>query len=101
MVVIARMIVIVVVPIAFSTPAMFVFIPPAVAMVPAIAACSGQFGAVLCGLGTVPAVMFDGFMELVIGASDAFLAVIFCAQRGRCCKKQDYAETRGRKNPRA
>ena len=75
-------VVIVVVPIAIRTPAVAVFIPPAMAVFPAPRTGFGKFVPILCGLRAVPAVVLGGFMKFVIRASDTLLAVIVCAQRG-------------------
>jgi len=75
------MFVIVVVPIMLGTPAVAVFIPPAMAVLPAPGAGFRQFMAILRRLWAVPTMMFGGFMELVIRAGDPLLAVVVRAQR--------------------
>jgi hypothetical protein len=74
-------VVIVVVPIAIRAPAMAVFIPPAMAVFPTPGARLGKLMAILRGLRAVPTMMLGGFMELVIRAGDAPLAVVVRAQR--------------------
>jgi hypothetical protein len=75
-------VVIVVVPVAVTAPAVAVFIPPAMVMFPTPGAGFGKFVPILCGLRAVPAVVLGGFMKFVIRASDTLLAVIVRAQRG-------------------
>jgi hypothetical protein len=76
LVVVVIMIVIVVIPIAIRAPAVSVFIPPAMAMFPTPGAGFRQLMAILGGLRAVPSVMLGGFMEFVIRAGNALLAVI-------------------------
>ena len=79
--VVVAMFVIVVVPIMLGAPAMAVFIPPTMSMLPAPGAGFRQFMAILRGLRAVPTMMLGGFMEFVIRAGDALLAVVVRAQR--------------------
>lgn len=74
-------VVIVVVPITIRAPAVAIFIPPAMAVFPTPFARFCQSMAILRGLRAVPTVMLSGFMELVIRAGDALLAVVVRAQR--------------------
>ena len=69
-------VVIVVVPVTIGSPAVAVFIPPAMTVLPAPGACLGQFVAILCGLRAVPAVVLDCFMKFVIRVGYALLAVV-------------------------
>lgn len=69
-------VVIVVVPVAIRTPTVPVFIPPAMAVFPAPGAGFGQFVAILRGLRAVPSMVLCGFMEFVVRAGDAPLAVV-------------------------
>ena len=82
------MFVIVVVPIMLGAPAMAVFIPPAMAVFPAPGTRFGKLMAILGGLRAVPTMMLGGFMEFVIGAGDAPLAVVVRAQRGRAREEE-------------
>ena len=74
-------VVIVIVPVTIGAPAVAVFIPPAMAVLPTPGACFRQFVAVLRGLRAVPAMVLDCFMKFVIRVGDALLAVIIRAQR--------------------
>ena len=74
-------VVIVVVPVAVGAPTVAVFIPPAVRVFPAPGAGFRQLVAPLGGLRAVPTVPFGGFVELVVDAGDAPLAVVVRAQR--------------------
>ena len=76
MIVVAWMIVVVIIPIAFGVPAMVFFTPPTMAVIPARAASRGKLGTILGRLGTVPTVMLCGFVELVIGVGNTLLTVI-------------------------
>lgn len=81
-------VVIVVVPIAIRAPAAAVFVPPAMAMFPAPGPRFGKLMAILCGLRAVPTMMLGGFMEFVIRARDAPLAVVVRAQRSGASEKE-------------
>jgi hypothetical protein len=69
-------VVIVIVPIAIRAPAVSVFVPPAMAVVPAPGARFRQFVAILRNLWAVPTMMFGGFVKLVVRPDDALLAVV-------------------------
>jgi len=71
---IAVVIVVVIIPIAVGAPAMVVFVPPPVCVRPAILACLVQLVARLFHLPALPAVMFGGFVNPVIGFGDFPLA---------------------------
>ena len=75
------MVVIVVVPIMLGAPAVAIFIPPAMGMLPTPGPRLGQFRAILCNLRAVPAVMFGSFVKFVIRANDALLTVVIRAHR--------------------
>jgi hypothetical protein len=70
------MVVIVVIPIAIVVPAVSVLVPPTMRMSPAILASLVQFMARMVGLAAVPAMMLDGFMQLVVRAGDATLTIV-------------------------
>jgi hypothetical protein len=84
------MIVIVFVPIAIRVPSPRVFIPPAMAVFPAPFARGNQLSALCRCFGAVPAVFFRGFVELVIDANDALLAVVIGSRLWRA-KQQEGA----------
>ena len=69
-------IVVVVIPIAIGVPATAVFIPPAMAIVPAAFPRLVQIVASAVRLSAVPAVMLHGFVESVVGFGDSALAPI-------------------------
>jgi hypothetical protein len=77
MVAIVAAIMVVLVPVTLSAPAMSVFIPPTVVMAPAKLSGFVQFGAGTVGLRAMPAVMFGGFVKPMIRPDDALLAVVF------------------------
>jgi hypothetical protein len=78
-------IVIVVIPIAVGVPAVAVFIPPTVPPAPAVFARFTQVVARMIGLPAVPAVMLNGFVQLVVRPGDSPLAisVVFCGRPRR------------------
>lgn len=69
-------IVVVVIPIAIGVPAVSFHVPPAVAMLPAIFASFAQFMARMLGLFAVPAMVFHGFVNAMVGAYDSLLAIV-------------------------
>jgi hypothetical protein len=95
-VVIAVMIMVVVIPITIRTPAMSVFIPPAMIGIPAVLARIVQLMAPLFSLLTLGAVMLDSFVQFVIGFRDASLAVVISAHLRRACKHEKASQCRGR-----
>src|SRR5206468_11359469 len=60
--------------IAIGMPAVAVFVPPAMALIPAAFACFAQFMTRTIRLPAVPAVMFHGFVEFVVRLDNAPLA---------------------------
>ncbi|MGH9712264.1 MAG: hypothetical protein ACRD5M_03085 [Candidatus Acidiferrales bacterium] len=90
--VIVIMVVVMIIPVAIAVPAMPVFVPPLVIPVPAILADLMQNVTSVFRLGAVPAVMFGGFVEFVIGFGNATLTICFISNRPRsCCKEQKTA----------
>jgi hypothetical protein len=73
-VVISAMIMVVIIPVAVSMPTMCVLIPPLVCVRPAIFARFVQLLAGIDGLSALPAIMFGGFVQPVVGLSNAPLA---------------------------
>jgi hypothetical protein len=69
-------IVIVVIPIAFRVPAVAVFVPPTMALVPAVFPRLTQFVAGTIRLPALPTVMLHGFVEFVVRLGDAALAAM-------------------------
>jgi hypothetical protein len=85
-IVIVVAIVIVIVPIALGVPAAIIFIPPAVAVFPAVGARIRKFMAPAFGLRTPPAVFVDGLMKLVVRFNDAPLTgVVVRPDNARAC----------------
>jgi hypothetical protein len=78
-------IVIVVIPIAVSVPAVAVFIPPTVPPAPAVFSRFMQIVPRMIRLPAVPTVMFNGFVQSVIRPGDSPLAisVVFCGRPRR------------------
>lgn len=68
---VAIMVVIVIIPIALGVPAVTIFVPPAVSVFPAVGARVRKFMPPAFGLRTLPAVLLDSFMKLVIRFADA------------------------------
>jgi hypothetical protein len=77
------MVVVVIVPVLLIVPAMLVFIPPFVVLVPAALARLMQFMSRVFGLGTLWAMVFDGFVQSMIGADNAMLALVVVGVRAR------------------
>jgi hypothetical protein len=69
-------IVIVIIPIAFRVPAVAVFVPPTMALVPAVFPRFTQFVAGTIRLLALPTVMLHGFVEFVVRLGDAALAAM-------------------------
>jgi hypothetical protein len=82
-------IVVVVIPVTISVPAMVIFAPPAMAVLPAIFAGFVKFTTVFGGFWAVPAVVFHGFMEPVVGPCDTLLAVIVVGTQCGCTKGEE------------
>ena len=78
-VVIVVVIMVAVVPITIRAPAVSIFIPPAMAVLPTPGAGFRQFMTIFRGLGTIPAVMLGGFVKLMVCPDDALLAVVVSA----------------------
>jgi hypothetical protein len=70
------LVVIMVIPIAFRMPAMLMFIPPSLPGSPAILAHFAQFMTPTFGLLTPVAVTLNGFVQPVVGARNAALAIV-------------------------
>lgn len=87
--VIAVVIMIVLIPIAFRVPPVFVLIPPAMAVFPAVGARLSKLMAPVISLGTLPAMFGNGFMEMMICLDDTLLAIVFCPRGAR--SKQESA----------
>jgi hypothetical protein len=89
-------IVIVVIPIAVGMPAVAVFVPPAMPLVPAAFPRFAQFVPRMVRLPAVPAVIFDSFVQPMIRFGDAPLAtIIVVGGCPRCSCECQQAEKRG------
>jgi hypothetical protein len=82
-IVIAAVIVVVIVPVALGMPAMVVFVPPPVCVRPAVFTRFTQLVARVDRFSAVPAVMFSGFMQPMIGFGDAPMTGLFIGSHGR------------------
>jgi hypothetical protein len=69
-------VVIMVVPIAFRMPAMLMFIPPSMTGAPAVLPRFVEFMTPTFGLLAPVAVMLDGFVQPVVRARNAALAIV-------------------------
>ena len=85
-------IMVVVIPITIRAPAMSIFVPPAVAVLPTPGARFRQLMAIFRGLRAIPAVMLCGFVELMVCVDDALLAVVIGANRRGTHKEQCSAQ---------
>jgi hypothetical protein len=90
-------------PIAFGAPTLGIGVPPPMAVGPAIFASLGKLVTGVVGFGTAIAMVLDSFVESVVSAVNAFLAVVFisaegggCAECGKgregCCDQSGFAE---------
>jgi len=91
-------IVVMLIPITICVPAVGIFIPPAVLVLPAIGACFGKLVAPVFGLGALPAVMLNGFMKLLVSLDDAFLTIIARPDKRRSNEKKGGGKRRGSKH---
>ena len=87
-------VVVVLVPIPFGVPSLSVFIPPAVAVFPAPFPRSDECPALFLCLGTVPAVLLSGPVQLMIDVNDSLLAVLLIGTRMRRAKQDGRAGQR-------
>src|SRR5712671_328927 len=81
-------IVIVIIPVAVRAPTVTVFIPPAVIAGVAILAGFVELTASLVGLAAVATMVFNGFMETMIGPGNALLAIVVGAQTRSASEEQ-------------
>jgi hypothetical protein len=87
-VVIPIMVMIVFVPIAICVPAVSVFIPPFVDVVPAIFASLVELMPRIACLAAVPPMMLNSFVDLVICPSESMLAGVIVGRRSRRSAQQ-------------
>ena len=83
--------VVVLVPIAFLVPAVLVFIPPLMALAPAMFPCRVQFTTLVICLSAVAPVFFDCFVEFMLRVDDPALASvdIFRLKARQCGAQQN------------
>jgi hypothetical protein len=86
--IVAIAVVIVVIPIALGAPAMAVFVPPTMTVLPAILAGLAQIAARVVGLLALASMMLDGFMETMIRSRNAPLAIVIGAQSWHAGEEQ-------------
>jgi len=89
-------IVVVLVPIMFRAPPMFVFVPPAVTVLPAVFTGFMQFVTPVFSLLAVAAVVLDGFVQLVVCVSDSLLTIVIRANNTSSRQKHGSCERQGR-----
>ena len=82
-VLVAVAVMIAVIPIALGMPAMCVFIPPSVTDAPAVLPRFVQFMTPAFGLLAPVAMMLNGFVQLVVRARNAALAIAFVSAHNR------------------
>jgi hypothetical protein len=81
-------VVIVIVPITISVPAVPIFIPPAVVVFIAVGAGFPEFVPPVFGLRAFDAVVLDGFMKFVVCLGDALLTIVVRADNRRGDEKE-------------
>lgn len=94
-VMIVIMIVIMFVPITVGVPAVSIFVPPAMIVIPAIGASFRELMTPFVGFWTLIAVLGDGLVKFVVSMDGALLAIIVRTKRRRADKHK-----RARKNHR-
>jgi hypothetical protein len=72
-----------------------IFIPPALAAVPAPLARFVQLGTRMIRLPALPPMMFDGFMKAMIGPCDTPLAIVIIGTQTRRAGKKQESRQRG------
>jgi len=99
-------VVVVVIPIAFGVPAVAIFVPPTMALVPAVFPRFTQFVPGTIRLLAFPTVMLHGFVEFVVRLGDAALATVVVIRKrtrrsgeGQHAGKQCRGEHRLSKKP--
>jgi hypothetical protein len=82
------MVVVMIIPVTLSMPAVAVFIPPFVELAPAKLACLMQFVTRMLRFWTVPSMMLSSFVKPVVGPHKAMPASIVIGNRARSCSKE-------------
>jgi hypothetical protein len=94
MVAIAITIVIVIIPVVLGAPAMAVFIPPAMAAIPAILARFVQFMPRMVGLPTLASMMLDGFVKTMVSPGNSPLAIVVIGAQTRSAAEEQESRQR-------
>jgi hypothetical protein len=87
-------IVIVVVPVALGAPAMFVFVPPAMVVVPAILARFAQLVPRMIRLLALASMMLDGFVKAMVRFGDSLLAIVVISAQSRSAAEEQASRQR-------
>jgi hypothetical protein len=87
-------VVIVIVPVAVGAPTMAIFIPPAMAVIPAILARFAQLGARMIRLPALASMMLDRFVKTMVSLGNAVLAIVIRAQTRSACEEQESRQRR-------
>lgn len=87
---------VVVIPIAIRAPAMSVLIPPSVIAVPAALPRRSKLATPVFGLSALVAVMFDRFVQFVIGFRNPSLAIVVIGAQLQCPAEHQNAGQRCR-----
>jgi hypothetical protein len=88
-------VVIVIVPVALRSPTMPVFIPPAMAVIPAMFTRFAQLGARMVGLAAFASMMLDGFVKAMVSLGDSMLAIVVIGLQTRsAAEKQESRQCR-------
>src|SRR5690348_17616667 len=77
-----------IVPVAIGAPAVAVFIPPAMVVVPTAFAGFAQLMASVVRLPAVPAMVFDGFVQFVVGFRDVPLTATVVVSVNPWCGRE-------------
>jgi hypothetical protein len=80
-----------IIPVAVRVPTMMVFVPPPVCVRPAVLSRLVQLLARVYHLSALPAVMFGGFVQPMIGFCDAPLARRFTSANHWCTHENESA----------
>jgi hypothetical protein len=76
-------VVIMLIPVMFFMPAMLMLIPPPMMLAPAPFPRLVQFVTLVIGLGTVPSVALNGFVEFMVGVLNTPLAPLHTLRMGQ------------------
>ena len=91
---VAISIVVMIIPIAIGTPSVAVFVPPTVAVLPAIFARFTQLVPGVIGLAALASMVLDSFMKTMIRSRNSLLAIVVGPQSWRACEHQESRQGR-------